>query len=61
MSAHLLLAVVLAEVKEFKDIGVPWLDIDGESARHLSPLCSTYGAVASYAVAIGETIRTGNV
>ena len=34
-SAHLLLTVVLAKVEELEDIGVPRLEVDGESTRTL--------------------------
>jgi hypothetical protein len=34
-SASFFLSVVLSEVEELKDIGVPWLNVDGDRARTL--------------------------
>ena len=34
-SANFLLSVILPQVKECKDVCVPWLEVDGEGARAL--------------------------
>ena len=56
-----LLTVVLAEVKELKDICVPWLDVDGESLRALGRRIERLHRMREGHDAIGEAVRTGNV
>ena len=65
-SAHLLLTVVLAEVEELEDIGVPRLKVDGESTR---TLVATLVNIASGVVedpehgndTVGRAVGTGDI
>ncbi|KAI6757641.1 hypothetical protein HG531_003466 [Fusarium graminearum] len=65
-SADLLLTVILSEIKELEDVGVPWFKVDGEGTRSLvTTLVNVTSSVVEHTQhgndTVGSTIGTGDV